>query len=74
MSASVIKIFMAAYFGSMVCLFMFGAWMVYQDPEGVAGWVSAILAAVQLVISKMGELGRLATNRELDGGGDNGLE
>lgn len=66
MSESALKVFIYAYVGVLLCLFAFGAWMVYKDPTGLAGWASAIFAVVQLVISKMGELGRLVSNRELD--------
>jgi hypothetical protein len=54
------RLFTRVYAIIAIILLVFGAFMIWKSPAGIGGWVTAILATLQLVISKLGELARLS--------------
>ncbi len=66
MKTDLIKLGMQILTVIAVGLLVLGGVLIWKNPEGLAGYIMSAFAALQLVISKIGEAMRLSIGAPLD--------
>lgn len=63
-SPDIIKAALRILAAIAILLLLLAGWLVYSNPDGVGGYLTGAFAALQLVISKIGEAIRAGRGQE----------